>query len=205
MELRYNMDDGSYLMHYGVPGMKWGIRHDRKHNNSDKVSKNRLSDRQKTAIKIGAALVGTALIAYGGYKLGRTAKVATNVYKETKRGKELAERLLAEDRERLKEGLKKYATAKPDGKTTRRAMALSDPMIKVYINDADKARSYLKSTKTRRQVASQVKSRTLKELRSQQRQSKFNKDLRKQMERNLRVNGINPAKFDAAHKLFRKG
>lgn len=29
MELRYNMADGSYLMHYGVPGMKWGVRHDK--------------------------------------------------------------------------------------------------------------------------------------------------------------------------------
>lgn len=26
MELRYNTDDDSYLMHYGVMGMKWGVR-----------------------------------------------------------------------------------------------------------------------------------------------------------------------------------
>ena len=26
MELRYNMRDSSYLEHYGVMGMKWGVR-----------------------------------------------------------------------------------------------------------------------------------------------------------------------------------
>lgn len=66
------------LYHYGVLGMKWGVRHDkptggfRKSKSSTESSekKVRLSDKQKKLSKIGAAVVGTALVAYGAYKLG---------------------------------------------------------------------------------------------------------------------------------------
>lgn len=37
--------------------------------NPEKKKKFHLSKRQKTAIKIGAGVVGAALLAYGGYKL----------------------------------------------------------------------------------------------------------------------------------------
>lgn len=99
------------LKHYGVKGMKWGVRRRREalnaysgarkssaaktgvgrrldakkaYNKSMKDSNdanknivkdkwNNLSDKQKKAIKIGAAAAGTALAAYGAYKLGSTA------------------------------------------------------------------------------------------------------------------------------------
>lgn len=69
------------LYHYGVKGMKWGIRHDyvpkgrkrsKKNDQDDEESKKKkfqLTDRQKTALKIGAVVAGTALAVYGGYKL----------------------------------------------------------------------------------------------------------------------------------------
>lgn len=69
------MTYNAYLMHYGVPGMKWGVRkrYDRPTgtSNSQSVSKKKgLSKRQKRMLKIGAASVGTALVIAGGYKLG---------------------------------------------------------------------------------------------------------------------------------------
>ena len=54
------------LYHYGVKGMKWGVRHDKLRSNS---RRNGLSDKQKQAIKIGVIAVGSALAIYGGYQL----------------------------------------------------------------------------------------------------------------------------------------
>lgn len=75
-----------YIKHHGILGQKWGIRRfqnrngrltpvgrehvaENKKGSSEDGSKKGLSDKQKKALKIGAAAVGTALAAYGGYKL----------------------------------------------------------------------------------------------------------------------------------------
>lgn len=72
------------LCHYGVKGMKWGIRRKRNtvssgrrtsNGSSSKSSKSNTtkssSSKIKTAAKIGAAAAGVALAAYGGYKMSR--------------------------------------------------------------------------------------------------------------------------------------
>lgn len=78
------------LMHYGVPGMKWGHRKAQKlsnnrhpssraagryENNKSSVDadykKAQRRKKVKTAAKIGAAVAGTALAAYGTYKLAK--------------------------------------------------------------------------------------------------------------------------------------
>lgn len=72
---------GGELYHYGVPGMKWGVRRARQAAVSSTPGKNKLAnkndlkDRAARAAKVGAAVVGTALAAYGTYKL---AKVVQN-------------------------------------------------------------------------------------------------------------------------------
>lgn len=68
------VDNSPYLEHYGVLGMKWGVRKDRKSGSStvgsSKVEKHKgLTDGQKRALKIGAAVAVTALVAYGGYRM----------------------------------------------------------------------------------------------------------------------------------------
>lgn len=79
------------LYHHGIKGQRWGIRRfqnkdgsltakgRKRYGDADSVSKKEsdesakkgLTDKQKRAIKIGAAVVGTALVAYGGYKLSQ--------------------------------------------------------------------------------------------------------------------------------------
>lgn len=68
------------LMHYGIKGMKWGIRRQQNRSGTSTSSgekrtsssnKNRLTDKQKKAIKIGAAFTATFLAAYGAYRLNR--------------------------------------------------------------------------------------------------------------------------------------
>lgn len=74
------------LMHYGVLGMKWGVRHDyeptgrekgRADNTVNRQSeKQKLTERQKRMLQVGAVAVGAALLTVGGYKLGVGSKVA---------------------------------------------------------------------------------------------------------------------------------
>ena len=100
---QYNYNNAEYLQHYGILGMRWGIRrfqdksgrltaagkkrYDDDPSNgapekaSSKTQKEvgdsfiekklgiKLSDRQKTAIKVGAGIAAAALVAYGGYRL----------------------------------------------------------------------------------------------------------------------------------------
>ena len=76
-----------WLEHHGVKGMRWGhrkeyIRKGRRTRGSSQTPKSRrkLTDRQKRALKIGAAAVVTGLAIYGGYKLYKSG-VITDVPK----------------------------------------------------------------------------------------------------------------------------
>lgn len=78
------------LRHYGIKGMKWGVRRfqdktgrltsaGKKRYSEDRVDSNQekkgLTDKQKRAIKIGAVAVTAALLTVGAYKLGKSGKL----------------------------------------------------------------------------------------------------------------------------------
>lgn len=87
----YRYPTNNALYHFGVKGMKWGVRkkytpHPRKkkaksdQNNSEEKKKG-LTDKQKRYIKICAAAVATGLAAYGGYKLYKSGKLDSYINK----------------------------------------------------------------------------------------------------------------------------
>lgn len=104
------MNHSNELCHYGVKGMRWGVRRYQDKNGrltnagkkrysgdnggSESEAKKGLSDNKKRAIKIGAAAVGTALAAYGGYKLYKSGKLDSSIAK----GKRAVDQLLGEHR-----------------------------------------------------------------------------------------------------------
>ena len=97
-----NISWNDELYHHGVKGMKWGVirKHDTtsgshrgsqgsstKSDETNNISKNTdqkkgLSSKQKKAIKIGAAAVGTTLAIYGTYKVSKYVKNSKKPTKE---------------------------------------------------------------------------------------------------------------------------
>lgn len=92
------INEDEYFEHYGIPGMKWGVRKQRvlvgkrgrrfitgtqrsqpvtTRSRTSSGGKRRLTDKQKSTLKkvaIGAGIAaGAGLAAYGGYKLNKAA------------------------------------------------------------------------------------------------------------------------------------
>lgn len=77
---------GTELYHFGVKGMKWGVRHERSTSGSSNRQRKARTDgdaerraRIKKAVKVGAAVTALGLAMYGAYKLGQTGSYGKNL------------------------------------------------------------------------------------------------------------------------------
>lgn len=78
----YGLISEDYLMHHGVKGMKWGVRHDyvpvgrkRSGKASNSARKRGMSAKTKKRLKRGAIAAGIALGAVGGVYLAKSGKL----------------------------------------------------------------------------------------------------------------------------------
>lgn len=92
------MNYQDYLIHFGIPGMKWGVRKQRPTSNVQVARSNGFASQRKAerrakarkAVKVGKAVAVGVLAAYGATKLIK----ATSNHVQVKKGKEAADRIL---------------------------------------------------------------------------------------------------------------
>lgn len=92
------IDEETYLEHYGVKGMKWGIRRDRSGSREKRLTKEQKTKLKKAAIISGSLLVAAGTV-YAGHTLAKNGKLPlskTSSKSASTVGKKAAEAALVE-------------------------------------------------------------------------------------------------------------
>lgn len=146
------------LYHWGIKGMKWGVRRYQNKDGTltaagrsryvgsnaegtDEKSQKRvgLSDKQKRALKIGAALAVAALGTYGGYRLAKSVKLEPFVAAGKQKAAELMEEAGKERSSTPKTHAHSDYTRAHEKKSVR---VLSDEELNAKINRLQKEKQY---------------------------------------------------------------
>ena len=141
----------NYLIHYGVKGMKWGVRHD-PIATGNKKSSFTLSNKQKKILKrvaIGAAITGGILLAsYGAVKVNDIR----NYKKISKAAKSAVQEVLRRNnRESMQRVRSEYST--PFYKRNYSKQELKDYIIRDYKEDVVKNR--IKASRDEKELISE--------------------------------------------------
>lgn len=146
------------LYHWGIKGMKWGVRRYQNKDGTltaagrsryaasdaegtDETSQKRagLSDKQKSALKVGAALAVVALGTYGGYRLAKSGKLEPFIAAGKQKAAELTEKASKEHGSATKVDAHADYMRAHEKKSVR---VLSDEELNAKINRLQKEKQY---------------------------------------------------------------